>query len=201
MAKDNQRIALTKRLLKEALIQLLGKKDIQKVSISELCEKAGINRATFYRHYETPRNLLEDIGKDLFYEMLDNLVPPKTLEDFERYIEEMCTYLYENADLIRILIRCSSDQEVFRYIREIYALLLKEYEKAGVVLDMDPDSIRFMTTYFGGGGYFLLREWLTEDIQKTPKEIAALVYQLTCSGDLLMKKAKEMIGKQVTIQR
>ena len=46
-AKENQRITLTKRLLKESLVRLMEAKSLQKISVSELCKDAGINRATF----------------------------------------------------------------------------------------------------------------------------------------------------------
>ena len=48
---ENQRIKLTKRLLKESLLKLLTEKNIKKISVSELCQTAGINRSTFYNHY------------------------------------------------------------------------------------------------------------------------------------------------------
>ena len=59
--KDDQRIALTKRLLREGLLRLLSKTDLNKISVTQLCIESGINRATFYRHYEEPRDILNDI--------------------------------------------------------------------------------------------------------------------------------------------
>ena len=56
--KDDQRIALTKRLLREGLLRLLSKTDLNKISVTQLCIESGINRATFYRHYEEPRDIL-----------------------------------------------------------------------------------------------------------------------------------------------
>ena len=58
--KDDQRIALTKRLLREGLLRLLSKTDLNKISVTQLCIESGINRATFYRHYEEPRDILND---------------------------------------------------------------------------------------------------------------------------------------------
>ena len=49
--KENQRITLTKRLLQEALLLMLRDESINKISVRDLCEKAGINRTTFYNHY------------------------------------------------------------------------------------------------------------------------------------------------------
>ena len=48
--KSPPRRTLTKRLIREALLELLKTKSIQKISVRELCDAAGINRTTFYNH-------------------------------------------------------------------------------------------------------------------------------------------------------
>ncbi len=62
--KESQRVRLTRRLLKESLFELLKNKSISKISVSELCVKAGINRTTFYAHYGSQYDVLQDIGKE-----------------------------------------------------------------------------------------------------------------------------------------
>ncbi len=52
--KINMRVAVTKRMLKEGLLRCLETKDLEEITISELCKEAGINRATFYKHFNTP---------------------------------------------------------------------------------------------------------------------------------------------------
>ena len=61
--KENQRIMLTKRLLQTAFLKLLKVKPIHAISIRELCLEAGINRTTFYYHYGSQYDLLEDISR------------------------------------------------------------------------------------------------------------------------------------------
>ena len=63
--KVNQRVMLSKRLLKESLIRQLKEESIYKISVRELCEQAGINRTTFYKYYGSPFDLLKDIEDDL----------------------------------------------------------------------------------------------------------------------------------------
>lgn len=69
--KENQRIILTKRMLKEALLKLMETKSIQKISVSELCKEAGINRVTFYNHYSAPSDILTEMGDELISGMQD----------------------------------------------------------------------------------------------------------------------------------
>ena len=50
--KSDQRVIITKMMLKEALLKLLHTRQLNKITITDLCRESGINRATFYRHYE-----------------------------------------------------------------------------------------------------------------------------------------------------
>jgi len=60
MTKSESKYFNTARIMDEALLELLEQKDIQFISVKELCEKAGVNRSTFYLHYETIGDLLEE---------------------------------------------------------------------------------------------------------------------------------------------
>ena len=53
MKTDNydQRVRITKIMIRDAYIKLLAEKDIQHITVRELCETAHINRGTFYSHY------------------------------------------------------------------------------------------------------------------------------------------------------
>lgn len=53
MNKSESKYFNTALLMDEALIKLLAEKNIEFISIKEICEKAGVNRSTFYLHYET----------------------------------------------------------------------------------------------------------------------------------------------------
>ena len=65
----------TALLMDEALLFLLEKKDYEFITIKEICEKAGVNRSTFYLHYETMEDLLVETIEMItkrFYETFDN---------------------------------------------------------------------------------------------------------------------------------
>ena len=68
--KENQRIAVTKRMLKEGLLRLLRDKELKNIRITELCAESGVNRATFYRHYEMVEDVLYELERDIAWQML-----------------------------------------------------------------------------------------------------------------------------------
>ncbi|MBO5197719.1 MAG: TetR family transcriptional regulator C-terminal domain-containing protein [Lachnospiraceae bacterium] len=177
--KDNQRVILTKRLLKDGLLRLLKTKELDKINISELCRESGINRATFYRHYESAHDVLVDLEMDLIRDIDVLSSGLKTLSDAKQYLEMLCTYLYERSDLIKTLIRCNTDADFAQLMNEFYQRLLTLKGDLPEFRDLDPDSLKLISTYLAGGGYFLMRSWLVEDIPKTPKEITELVFRFT----------------------
>ena len=89
--REDRRIAMTKRMLKDALIDMLREKDIYHISIRELCEKADVNRTTFYKYYGSQFDLLSDMENDLL------LFISKILEnndgDTVKIIAAACEYL------------------------------------------------------------------------------------------------------------
>ena len=82
---ENQRIRLSKTLLKNALVELLRVKRIDKISISELCEAAQINRTTFYKYYGSQYDLLSEMEQDFFQQLQQNFLD-KNPEDMENLI-------------------------------------------------------------------------------------------------------------------
>lgn len=60
MNKSESKYYNTARLMDEALLLLLDKKEFEYITVKEICEKAGVNRSTFYLHYESTADLLAE---------------------------------------------------------------------------------------------------------------------------------------------
>jgi len=103
MSKENQRVAISKRLLKTGLLTLLQKKHISKISISELCKEAEINRTTFYRHYETPKDVFLEISLDYIKDFLNSSIPLSGSLNMKEEIIQLCRFVYKNADMAKLL--------------------------------------------------------------------------------------------------
>lgn len=175
--KENQRIAVTKRMLKEGLLRLLKEKPLDKVHINELCLEAGINRATFYRHYETPQDVLMELEKELVNGLLLGLPqqPPKTITEARKTLEILCTRIYDHSDLFKILFRCNSDEDMRRRLNDFYGQFWQMRKTEPQFANMDNETALMLTAMLGGGCYCLLRCWIMNDISKTPAEIAVIM--------------------------
>ena len=92
--KEDRRIAMTRRMLKDALTEMLRETDIYHVSIRELCQRADINRTTFYKYYGSQFDLLTDMENDLL-EFLSSTIR-EYAEDPVRIIETACAICQED---------------------------------------------------------------------------------------------------------
>ena len=65
MNKNESKYFYTAELMNQALISLLEKKEIDFISVTEVAKKAGVNRSTFYLHYDNIYELLEETIENL----------------------------------------------------------------------------------------------------------------------------------------
>lgn len=175
MGKVNQRVVISKYLMKEGLLRLLKKKHISKISVSELCQEAQINRTTFYRYYQSPRDILQEIALDYVKEFTDQAGSSRKVQDIKAYTMQLCIFLHERADMVKLFMR--NDTEVD--LTSIFQTLSEKFLGSRTVLyrghAVDEATLRLMNTFFSSGMYALIRQWLTDDISKTPEEIANLL--------------------------
>lgn len=176
--KENQRIALTKKLLQEGLLRLLEQKTLDRISVTELCRESGINRATFYNHYNSPLDLLIGIETKLVTELEEILTPLQTAEQVAYNLETLCTYFYEKARTIRILHNCNSDSRIKSMLYKLNLNFQSDRLKNKYAQSVRADGLHLVSVFFYTGCYNLLLEWIEKDIPATPKEIAELMIAL-----------------------
>ncbi len=175
MKKENQRVALTKRMLREALFRLLQSESLNKITITRLCQEAAVNRATFYHHYTSPRDVLMEAATEMA-EDLKQISPPTILPtEAEPFMAKICTYLKEKADIVKVLFLCETDDDLAATLSEINQHIWENDQTLIRNLALDPDNTRLLSSFFIAGAYQLIRLWLLDDIQKTPEEVARLV--------------------------
>lgn len=175
--KEDQRVILTKRLLQEGILRLLQKEELGKISVTELCAESGVNRATFYRHYQQPRDIIVDIRHNLFNRVKLFEEKNRSAKDPKKWLEGMCQYFYEHAEILKVLFRCRTDEEFVGFINELYQSYFQQLRDAGYGLALDDDDLKLTTYFFAGGIYYILRQWITEPILKTPQEVARVIYR------------------------
>ncbi len=179
--KDSARVRMTKQMLRQAFTQLLLEKPIQNITVRELCEKAQVNRGTFYIHYKDIYDLMESIEEQMTRELgsvLSNLdVSPKNVKGLVEPYREVFEFLKQNSDMCTILLGENSD---FAFVNRLINIgkeyCLKQY------MDCYPTADKKQTEYFysfiSSGCIGLLRQWAANDFKDSATSIAVMAQNL-----------------------
>ena len=182
--KENQRIALTKKLLQEGLLRLLAVKKLESISVTELCRESGINRATFYNHYGSPQELLNDLEHKMTLALKDIIGSPKTADQIIFTLEQVCAFFQENGNTILILHNCHADDDITNSLYELNRNFQLYNLHERYTSTMGKESLHLVSIFFYTGCYNILLEWIRKELPMTPKDVAALMLRLASENFL-----------------
>lgn len=95
---EDLRVRRTRMLIENGFLELIEKKDFQSITIQEIADRAMINRATFYRHFDDKYMLFEHIMQRMFEQMLESKLPEEfdyCAGNVQFLIATVCDFLAE----------------------------------------------------------------------------------------------------------
>ena len=175
--KNDLRVTLTRRMLREALLRLLPQKPLSRITVSELCREAGVNRVTFYNHFETPTAILRDLAWEYAERLRDIYDESRRRQLSEEAALEAClSYLFARKSEIKVLFSDNAENTIGGYCLDIVSSFLENGETLRETELMENDTDRFLyAVTSASAAYGLIQIWMTKDVDKTPKEIAAIL--------------------------
>lgn len=172
--KENQRTRLTKRLLRESLLELLEEKPVERITVKELCEAAELNRSTFYAYYQDVLSLYYEMGNELVDALLD-YVRTGGVET-----ESMLTYIKERREMFALLIYNGHFMDVNSPLqRRILEETVRYTWPAGAEMAVAGAEWKYILQYMFMGGSGLIHQWVRDGCDMEPSELAALLGGLT----------------------
>ena len=193
MPGKDHRTRVTKMLIRRAFTDLLRVKPVQSISIKELCEKAGVNRGTFYAHYASVHDLLMQMEDEMLSEINEVLASllPEDGGDVSslRISRELFQCLKDNADLCTVTLGDFGDKSfAMRMLNMGWEKCFDAYSR--YFRDASPKQIAYFYAFVSEGCIGLLRRWLREGMTTSAEDIAALAEKLMLQGASALAKAK-----------
>lgn len=179
--KNNQRTRISKLLFKNALMDLLKEKgSISKVSVRELCDRAELNRSTFYAHYQEPNDLLIEIETELLDATEEHLkkIGAENEIGAHKYILSFLQYIRQNDKPFRALLIDSTDPE-FRS-RFMQQTIIQFVENLRIVLPKELEQYIF--SYILNGSTGIIIQWIRSDYAADENEIVNLLFSINNSA-------------------
>ena len=188
---EDLRVRRTRKLLQKAMLEAASEKGFTHVTVSDITERAMVNRATFYRHYEDKYDLLTHYMEEL-WELIesdqgetapDNQslssmdVPPPGLVKLLRHMQT-------NADFYRVMLGRQGDPsfcaQTFRhYIEQGYRRLLSSQNSQS---NPNRPPIDLIVSYLLHAGIGAIAWWLENEQPISPEQMAVWLYQLSTAS-------------------
>ncbi len=164
----DKRIQKTKRDLKNGLLELMKERPLEKISVSEICEYAVINRVTFYSHYVDKyalyNELLEDIIENITIKTFDKFNDLKNREELMDACSLLIEYIINECESKKQILLSFSQEEnsmalfilsgkINKHIKELFNFIK---EKGNYPTD-------FISTFICGGISSNVQSWLSSN--------------------------------------
>ncbi len=178
----DRRTKYTKKIIKDTLIKLLSEKDIKKVTVSEICKIADVNRATFYRYYVDVYDLLDKIEDDFINELKQPyLDDPNRVCTVGAFSKEILAVFLENKELVKILFNTNNNIYFLNEVLEV-AYDMCKVKWINDVPDITEDEINYAAIYIFNGALGVVNFWVKNDFDKDIDEISQAIEQLGYFG-------------------
>lgn len=159
---------ITKKALAQALKELMGEMPFDKIKISDICEKCGMNRKSFYYHFKDKYDLVNWIFDVEFFQEVSK---PEYLLD-ELTLRKMSEYFYENRDFYRRALRIEGQNSFREHFRDILETLIEMFIKGTVLTARDSD---FYVKFYTDGIVGSVMRWLKDKDCMPPDEFNELL--------------------------
>lgn len=182
MNRSESKYFATAARMDEAFLELLEKKDFAYITVKEICEKAGVNRSTFYLHYETVNDLLAESARYLINQFVAAMphdtaefmakLQSRPLEELylitSEYLTPYLNFVKENSDLFRISLEQASvlglNDAYLSLNRHVFTPILDRFH-------IPPAEQKYMIPFYINGLMGIVNEWLKEDCKDSVEHV------------------------------
>lgn len=175
MAKEDLRIIKTLESIDNALLDSLKKKPFNKITVGMLCEKARINRTTFYKHYRDKYDLLDDYISRIMSEFKkENDVvfvdaDPDTINEdkYKLPFRKTVDFVTSKKDIYEILWTARIDRDIFgEMVETVSESILKRNIKQNPDIKTDQEKFfkaSLFANLFAYNHLVSVRWWMAND--------------------------------------
>jgi len=194
MNKSESKYYNTACLMDEALILLLEKKDFEYITVKEICDKAGVNRSTFYLHYETLADLLEETAQ---YVLKNFYLKMQEVDDFgvacdeqrvanhireadltelylvtPKYLEPYLKFILENKRMYRTVLQ---HVKLFRWERTFDYMYKYLFSPIMDRYDIKENAKPYVVSFYIEGLIGIVNKWIENDCKESISEIIEII--------------------------
>ena len=186
MNKSESKYFNTAVRFNKALLSLLEKKPFEYITVSEICKTAGVNRSTFYLHYETISDLLNETTQYLLNGFLsyfstdtqsvvlnlNNCVLDELVFICDKYLTPYLNYIKDHKEVFKVVLA----QNKLLGFEDVYKRMFENIFNPILARFHYPSDIRqYVMIYYLNGINAIIVEWLKNECDKSTDEISKII--------------------------
>ncbi len=178
---EDRRILKTKEAIQRSFFTLLQEKQLNKITVAEICRMANIGRGTFYLHYLDVYDLYDKVESELYaglYELFEAAFPTTNHENGRKLAEGLSTYIEQRKDIFLLLIRHGDRHSLQKLKRAFNEKVLAENRRIHPDEDLQYDAVEAIFVVSGMVG--VMEEWLVDGMILPRAEVAAMLDRILC---------------------
>ena len=153
-----------------ALVELMKKKEYESITIKDITDKAGVARLTFYRHYQSKEEVLEDYFAQQFSRYLETFQNSNDQQMIDAL--SLCfDYWKKGSLMISLLKKAGLDKILYGHFGSYLEMMLDRYDNDFQMSDLQRQ-------FLVGGLYFAMLEYVLSDDSTSPYQAARSVLSL-----------------------
>lgn len=201
--ENDRRVRKTKAAIKSAFIQLLTEKELEKITIQDITQRADINRGTFYLHYEDKYLLLSSMEDEYTFDLTNEV-------NFEQFINSTMSIdafakVFTEQILLRVVNYLNEHIEFYQAIFNLDRKSQLEEKIANVMLNnmqkyAAPDNtiadvpVDYFFSYTSGAMIAFIKHWVKDDNRMSPETLVNHLFKIIFNGPLkLMAKEQRIV--------
>lgn len=175
--KNNRQFQGSAARMEQAMLELMNKTSLEKITVRLICEKAGVNRSTFYAHYIDIYDMIERMETNLQKKLMDHYpfpgsVTPLSVESFIPFLE----FIREHQDFYRIALKTRREFPLKQGFEPLWNQVIKPLcLKTGITSENE------MLLYFVGfqaGFTMILKCWVEKGCIESVETIAQIIQNI-----------------------
>lgn len=180
MEKVDKRIIKTKNKLTNSLLEIIAIKEIKNITVIELCQKAQINRTTFYKYYKD----IDDFVAKIEMQLIDEL--KESIQDIKRnylisYINKIIESIQSQKNIYEKLISDNGDK---LFLKKILFLVhdqsINEWQR--ILKKANANDLENIYRFIVDGSIGIIENWTRNNFQENPTNITNFINKLCMSG-------------------
>ena len=178
--KEDLRVQKTKRAIRQAFADMICEMEYADISVKELCERAMINRKTFYLHYESLDDLLQELQDRIAANFVQQEISYRSMEDMRRIIRTFFE-VAASMPLLNERLLCSGS---YRHVGDaINAQIMAHRAKTNRGAFSENEWVdNLVFAYFSANSPLLYRQWVADRKQLPLEELIENATRLICGG-------------------